>query len=213
MSDDQAWLNSHAFLSFLGPRITAEDIRHGARSVGEHGLRGIVVSPSHVVATTELSASSPSDGPLVAAVVGFPTGRHHSLVKAAEARLAVAEGAEEVWLTPDAAVDDANMLLAEFVAVREAVPSPVQLAVILETPGRNEEQINTVAKAARLAGIDRLVSATGWLGTSDVVPALPKELGLPITAVGARNLSEVISQLELGADRVAVADLSALFDG
>lgn len=213
MSDDQAWLNGHAFLSLLGPGITAEDIRRGARSVGEHGLRGIVVSPSHVVATTELSSSSIIDGPLVVAVVGFPTGRHHSLVKAAEARLTVAQGAEEVWLTPDAAIDDANMLLAEFVAVREAVPSPVQLAVILETSRRSSGQVETVANAARLAGVDRLVSATGWLDMDEAAPAVSQDLGLPLTAVGARNLSEVISHLEAGADRVAVAEISALFDG
>lgn len=201
MPSDLAWLAGHAFLLLIDARVSPADIPSAVVAAGEAGLGGVVLSPSHL----ELKGDT---GDLtVAVVVGFPTGRHHSLVKAAEARLAVQQGATEVWLTPDPGVSDPNTLLAEFVAVREAVPHPVSLAVILEIPARSPEAVAAVAEAARLAGVDRLVTATGWLGVDEGVS---RSMPLPLTVTGAENLDEVISALAGGAERVGVSSAAAV---
>jgi deoxyribose-phosphate aldolase len=201
VTSDLAWLKGHAFLLCVGPGVGPQDVPPAVAQARETGLGGIVLSPSH------LELAGDTDGLTVAVVVGFPTGRHHSLVKAAEARLAVQQGAAEVWLSPDPGITDSNRLLAEFVAVREAVPHPVTLAVILETPARTPASVAAVAEAARLAGVDRLVTASGWLGTgSGASTGMP----LPLTVTGADSLEDVITALESGADRVGVSSAAAV---
>ncbi|WKD59928.1 hypothetical protein [Corynebacterium caspium] len=73
------------------------------------------------------------DGVRVIAAVGFPTGRHHSLIKATEARLAVQYGAAEILL----ALDDThgeNELIADIMTVCEAVSEAVPVWLYRETP-------------------------------------------------------------------------------
>lgn len=201
MASDLAWLSGHAFLMLVDARATPAEIPSAVRGARAAGLGGVVLAPSH------LELAGDTGGLTVSVVVGFPTGRHHSLVKAAEARLAVQQGAAEVWLTPDPGVAEMNTLLAEFVAVREAVPHPVTLAVILETPARTPAGVAAVAEAARLAGVDRLVTATGWLGED---PGASASMPLPLTVTGVRDLDGVIAALDSGADRVGVSSVSAV---
>lgn len=174
-----AWLSGRAFLMLIDPTVSPSDVPAAVAEAREAGLAGIVLYPSH------LGMAGDTGELTVAVVVGYPSGRHHTLVKAAEARLAVAQGATEVWLATDPGITNPNTLLAEFVAVREAVPSPVKLAVFLE-PGQE-----AVAEAAALAGVDRLVTAAS-------VGRLPR-------TAPADTLDDVITALEQGADHVAVS--------
>lgn len=204
--DDLTWLAGTIELTLLAPDTTADRVRRGVVTVQERKLHGLVVSPSHLPLVRE--------GVRAAAAVGFPTGRHHTLVKAAEARLAVEGGAQEIWLCPDPVIDDMNTLLAEIVAVREAVPAPVSLAVVVEAAARVDP--TPVRRAARVAGADRLVTATGWhpagMGGAGVVAGCAGEL--PVTAVGAApSLAEAVDLLEAGADRLALAEIGQVLGG
>ncbi|MFC6147242.1 hypothetical protein [Corynebacterium nasicanis] len=165
--------------------IDAPVVRDGVDRARSAGLRGVVLAPS------TLPSAGDTAGLTVAAVVGWPTGRHHTLVKAAEARLAVAQGATEIWLATDPHVTDPNALLAEIVAVREAVPPPVTLAVY-----RHPDASPALAEMAALAGAERMVGAS-------ISGDLPHTLR-------ADSLDEVIAALEQGADRVAVSDAAAV---
>ena len=89
----------------------------------------------------------------VVTVAGYPTGRHHSLIKASEARLAVQSGAAEVWVAVDALLGDATSLLTDLITVREACPQPVQLGLILPA----SENAFAAAQAATQAGFDKLI--------------------------------------------------------
>lgn len=196
-TDDLTWLAGRVDLTLLAPGVRAEDVRRGVDTVRELGLRGLVLAPSPINPRWE--------GVHAAVVVGFPTGRHHTLIKAAEARLAVACGAEEVWLVPDPVEEDGNVLLAEIVAVREAVPSPVVLGVVVEAAARRD--IGTVRRMARVAGADRLITATGWHpeGVTDTAVVGECAGDLPVTALGTGlALDDAVSWLGAGADRLAV---------
>lgn len=197
---DLAWLSGRATLVLLDASVIPSSVPSAVAEAREAGFGGVVLAPSHVPLVGELGDLT------VATAVGHPTGRHHSLVKAAEARLAVEQGATEVWLTPDVGVSDPNTLLAEFVAVREAVPAPVTLAVILETGVRAVGEVTAVMQAARLAGADRVVTSTGWRE----IGGTPGSAPLPVTATGLGHLDEVIAALEAGADRVGVSSVDVL---
>lgn len=136
--DDLEWLAFKTGCFAVGgwPLPTAP--RHAA---------GVVVEPTRVREAARL-------GVPVAAVVGWPDGRHHSVIKAAEARLAVESGADEVWFCVDADAAGDNEVLADIIAVRQAVAAPARLSLVCS--GRGE-----VARAGALAGADRLVCAAG----------------------------------------------------
>src|SRR5699024_8159067 len=62
------------------------------------------------------------------------SGKHQSLIKATEARFSVEQGADEVDMVIDVAnavAGDENAMLSEIMAVREALPAPAVLKVIL----------------------------------------------------------------------------------
>lgn len=120
------------------------------------GQQRVLVSPHHVIAAEGAEH--------VIAVAGYPTGRHHSLVKAAEARLAVQSGSAEVWVAVDALLGDATSLLSELVTLREACPLPVRLGLIL--PERPALPLSEYVRAAEQAGYQCLIE-TGSVVSDD----------------------------------------------
>lgn len=123
------------YLNLLG--ANAEEVKTSAAG------RSVVVAPTHVASAVSGQAHD------VVSVAGYPTGRHHGLIKASEARLAVYTGASEVWVAVDPNLGDCNDILAELVAVREACPPPVRLGLI----ATNQASID----AAELAGFQRII--------------------------------------------------------
>src|SRR5690606_26768847 len=105
------------------------------------------------------------EGLKLTAVVGFPSGKHHSSIKAAEATLAVAHGADEIDMVIDvgAALDGRYAEIeADIRAVREAVAPPIVLKVILETAALDDDAIRAACRAAETAGADFVKTSTGF---------------------------------------------------
>ncbi|WP_165241280.1 deoxyribose-phosphate aldolase [Corynebacterium lizhenjunii] len=115
----------------------------------------VVVTPPYIARALSGGAQR------VIALAGFPSGRHHSLVKAAEARLAVQYGAEEVWVACDGAVADPNALLADLVAIRESCPAPARLGLISPAAVGYAQQLadSPLATLAARAGYDCFITA------------------------------------------------------
>ena len=113
----------------------------------------VLVSPHHV----SLAAGAGTAD--IISVAGYPTGRHHTLIKASEARLAIQSGASEVWVSLDATVTDANAVLSELIAIREACPDPARLGLIVPgAVGTNAADAAAAAvTAAQQAGYQRLI--------------------------------------------------------
>ncbi|SDS57058.1 hypothetical protein [Corynebacterium timonense] len=141
---------------------------------------GVVVEPTHVAAAARL-------GVPVVAVIGWPTGRHHSVIKAAEARLSAETGASEVWLAVDAELAEDSAVLADVIAVRQALPPGTLFGVI---PGASAAAV----QAAHQVGADAL--------------AVSADMDIPDAAVpvavygGPDDLDSIIAALEAGAARV-----------
>lgn len=113
----------------------------------------VLVSPHHVSLAAGAGAAD------IISVAGYPTGRHHTLIKASEARLAVQSGASEVWVSLDETVTDANAVLSELIAIREACPDPARLGLIV--PGAvgadAADAAAAAVTAAQQAGYQRLI--------------------------------------------------------
>ena len=125
---------------------SATEVREQA--AGQH----VLVSPHHV---TVAAAADPAG---ITAVAGYPTGRHHTLIKASEARLAIQSGADEVWVSVDATLADVTPILSELVAIREACPDPARLGLIVpDAPPAGAPLADATLKAAHQAGYQRLI--------------------------------------------------------
>lgn len=149
----------------LVPDLPAAEVRARVAAAAEAGCAGVRLHPAMLDQVGEWP------GPLRRGVVcGFPTGRSHVLVKAAEARLAVDHGAHDVAVVLDAAAvaaGDANAVLSEVVALRGAVAAPAQLTVVLEgglhaAGVLSDDGFTALVKAIASGGADAIATATGW---------------------------------------------------
>lgn len=211
--------------TLLKPEATREQVAVLVDDARRLGCGAVCVSPSML---PDRALADVSGELRVAVVAGFPSGKHHPLVKASEARLAVAGGADEVDMVIDIAnalAEDGNALIAEIVAVREAVPSPVVLKVILESALLDEHQLRTACRAAAAAGADYVKTSTGFHpagGASveavrimaDEVGARPGRPGLGVKASGGiRDWDTAVAMIAAGATRLGVSAPGAILDG
>ena len=147
--------------TLLKPEASRDDVATLIREASDLGCGAVCVSPSMLPV-----GSLVDDATLrIATVAGFPSGKHASLVKATEARYAAQCGADEIDVVIDVAAalaKDQNALLGELVTVREAVPHPLVLKVILESAALDEEQLRTAVRASVQAGADYVKTSTGF---------------------------------------------------
>ncbi len=129
----------------------------------ELGVYAVCVSPSMVPVAVDAGG-----GVRVAAVAGFPSGKHVSAVKAHEAAQAVASGAGEIDMVIDvgaALAGDFDAVRSDIEAVRAAVPRAV-LKVIVESAvllsQADGRTLADVCRAAEDAGADFVKTSTGF---------------------------------------------------
>jgi deoxyribose-phosphate aldolase len=159
----------------------------------------------------------------VATVVGFPSGKHHSDVKAAEAARAVRDGADEVDMVIDIGAakerrfDDVR---ADIAAVRAAAPRPVVLKVILETAALSDHEIIESCRAAADEGADFVKTSTGFHpaggATMRAVGIMAGTVGgrLGIKASGGiRTAADAIAMINAGATRLGLSATAAVLAG
>ncbi|MGV9410282.1 deoxyribose-phosphate aldolase [Nocardia sp. NPDC003693] len=143
--------------TLLAPEATVPDVEALIEEARELGVFAICVSPAM------LPVRAP--GLAVATVAGFPSGKHHSLIKGAEARLSVDQGAAEVDMVIDvgaAVAGDYNAVLGDIITVREAVGQRALLKVIIESAALSDAAIVEVCRVAEKAGADFVKTSTGF---------------------------------------------------
>ena len=127
-----------------------------AELVGTAGA-GVACEPTQVAHAKRAAGNEVTVGGPVIALIGWPTGRHHSLIKAAEARLAVEDGADEVWVAVDAAalsVDvGINAVLADIIAVRQVIEAPTRFGITCPASA-GKEVLQALADAVGKVGVD-----------------------------------------------------------
>lgn len=201
--------------TLLKPESTPQQVAALAAEAAELGAYSICVSPS--LLPVEVPA-----GLLVATVCGFPSGAHHSQVKAAEAARSVRDGADEVDMVIDLALvlaGDWSGVRADIRAVREACPQPVVLKVIIESAALTDEQIVGCCEAAAQAEADFVKTSTGFhpAGGASVhaVTLMAETVGgrLGVKASGGiRTGAAARAMIAAGATRLGLSGTRAVLD-
>ncbi|MDH4658704.1 deoxyribose-phosphate aldolase [Corynebacterium pyruviciproducens] len=201
--------------TLLKPESTRADVDALAKEAGELGTYSICVSPSM------LPVDTPA-GVHVATVIGFPSGAVKTSVKVAEARQAVADGADEVDMVQNigwAKEHKFAEIEEEIRAVKGACGSAL-LKVILETATLSDEEIVACCTAAEKAGADFVKTSTGFHpagGASVHAVSLMSEtvggrLGVKASG-GIRDAETALAMVDAGATRLGLSSSKKVLDG
>jgi deoxyribose-phosphate aldolase len=201
--------------TLLAPTATPDEVATTIVEARALGVYAVCLSPSM------LPVRAP--GLVVATVAGFPSGKHHSLVKGSEARLAVDQGAAEVDMVIDigaALAGDYNAVLSDIVTVREAIGDRALLKVIIETAALTDEAVVEACRAAERAGADFVKTSTGFhpAGGASVhaVRLMAQTVGgrLGIKASGGIRTAEAAAEMiGAGATRLGLSGSRAVLQG
>ncbi|MDO4606410.1 MAG: deoxyribose-phosphate aldolase [Bowdeniella nasicola] len=203
--------------TLLKPESTAADVAALVAQARELGVKAVCVSPSALPLsdTGELT---------VATVCGFPSGAHHSEVKAAEAARAVRDGADEVDMVVNLGLVKAGRfddVEADIRAVKDACGAAL-LKVIIESAALTDEEIVEVCRRSEAAGADFVKSSTGFHpaggASAHAVKLMADTVGgrLGVKASGGIRTREAAEEMvQAGATRLGLsgsADILAAYE-
>lgn len=207
--------------TLLKPEATEADIVALLTEAVDLGVYAVCVSPTLVKLAGSLQA-----GPVVAAVIGFPSGKHLSSVKAQEAGCAVADGAREIDMVIDVGAalgGELDVVRADIASVRAAAGDAVlkvivESAVLLELSGA--PLLVDVCRVAEDAGADFVKTSTGFHpsgGASEravevMADAVGGRLGVKASG-GIRTATDAVAMLDAGATRLGLSASRAVLDG
>ena len=208
--------------TLLKPEATEADVAALVAEAEALDVYAVCVSPSLVPA----AVGARTAGTLIATVVGFPSGKHVSEVKAHEAALAVAAGAAEVDMVIDvgaAIAGNLDAVRSDIAAVRAAVPGSVlkvivESAALLELAG--EQTLVDVCLAAAEADVEFVKTSTGFhpAGGASVraVEIMVATVGPTVevkASGGIRTAEAAVAMLNAGATRLGLSGTRAVLDG
>ncbi len=193
--------------TLLKATATASQIKELCAEARANHFASVCVNPRWVtLAAKELSGSAV----LVCTVVGFPLGAIPSESKAAETKLAIAQGAREI----DMVIDLGALKAGDLKTVEEDIRVVVKAAgkaivkVIIETCFLSDDEKRLACEAAVRAGAAFVKTSTGF-GTGGAVKEdiilMRKVVGDKCkikAAGGVRSHHDALAMLEAGADRV-----------
>jgi len=187
----------------LGPETTPADVERVVEEAVEYGMN-VCIPPCYVADAREYAPEDLT----VATVIGFPHGQNATEAKAAEARLAHEDGADEL----DVVVNVGRLQAGEHDAVREdleavvdATPLPVK--VIIETALLDDDEKHAACEAAGEAGADMVKTSTGFADGGAEVPDVELMSDyLPVKASGGvGNHEQAKAMFDAGAVRIGAS--------
>jgi deoxyribose-phosphate aldolase len=201
--------------TLLKPEATRADVAALIAEARALGVLAVCVSPSMLPIA--------ADGLVTAVVAGFPSGKHHALVKAAEARLAVEQGAQEIDMVIDvgaAVAGDYDAVREGILLVREAISPDTVLKVIIEAAALSDEAIVQTCLAAKDAGADFVKTSTGFHpaggASAHAVALMAQTVGdaLGVKASGGiRTAAAAREMIAAGATRLGLSGTRAVLEG
>lgn len=159
---------------------------------------------------------------VLASVIGFPHGSHSGEVKAAEARLAIEQGAHEL----DMVMQIGAFLSGRHADVRDDIAAVVAVAkargvvvkVILETCFLTLDEVAVACRLAEEAGADMVKTSTGF-GSAGATPEAVRvmidtvggRLGVKASG-GIRTWHDCVRYLDMGCARIGVGAAADILD-
>ena len=202
----------HTLLKAIATEQSGRELCVEAR---KYGFASVCVNPCWVeLCAKELSGS----GVIVCSVVGFPLGANSPETKAAEAKLAVSQGAREIDMVINLGAAKAGDWKAVEEDIRGVVKAAGEAAVkaIIETCYLSDAEKLKACEAAARAGARFVKTSTGF-GTGGASPEdvrlMRKAVGdkLQVKASGGiRSYHDAILMLDAGADRIGASSSVAI---
>lgn len=201
-------LASYIDHTLLKPVATKADILKLCEEAKQYHFASVCVNPCWVSLCAEVLKGT---GVNVCTVIGFPLGANTSEIKAAEAALAIKQGATEVDMVINiGALKEGNTdyVYQDILAVRKASEGKI-LKVIIETSYLTDEEKKTVCKLAAKAGADFVKTSTGFSSagaTAEDVKLMKEASGINVKASGGvRTKEDAIKMIEAGASRLGAS--------
>jgi deoxyribose-phosphate aldolase len=204
--------------TLLKPEATTDDVTALIAEAIELGTYSVCVSPSMLPLTIPAG-----DDLKVAVVCGFPSGKHHSSIKAAEAALSIEQGADEIDMVIDIGAAKAGRfddVQADIAAVRASIPAPKILKVIIESAALTDDEIVGVCTAAVEAGADFVKTSTGFHPTGGATVHAVRLMAHTVgdraqvkASGGVRSFDDAVAMIEAGATRLGVSGSAAMLSG
>jgi deoxyribose-phosphate aldolase len=208
--------------TLLKPEATEADVIALVAEAADLGVYAVCVSPTMIA--TAKSVASPELH--IASVVGFPSGKHLSAIKAGEAAQAVEEGADEIDMVIDVgnALSGAmDLVRADVAAVRRAIDGAAVLKVIVESAALlsigGEQTLIDACQVAEDAGAGFVKTSTGFhpAGGASVravelmAATVGDRLGVKASG-GIRTAADATAMLDAGATRLGLSGTRAVLD-
>ena len=198
--------------TLLKPEATAEDVVRVCREAAEHGFCSVCINPHWVrLAGATLAGARVR----VCTVIGFPLGANRTLVKTAEARLALDEGAAEIDMVQNIGAlrsGDFAIVQSEIAELAEiAHGGKALLKVILETCLLNDDQKRKACALAVEAKADFVKTSTGFStsgAAEEDIRLMRQTVGAAVgvkAAGGIRSLDAVRRMVAAGATRIGTS--------
>jgi deoxyribose-phosphate aldolase len=205
--------------SLLRPELPPSEIVAGCALAVRYGVASVSVKPCDVSLAAHSVAGT---GVAVGTVIGFPHGASTPGVKAAEARTALADGADELDMVLNIGRlrgNDDEAVSADIRAVvAEADTRDVGVKVILETAYLTDEEKRRACGLAERAGASFVKTSTGFApggATPEDVRLLRASVSprMNVKAAGAiRGLDEALALIAAGANRLGTSATAVIVD-
>jgi deoxyribose-phosphate aldolase len=221
-----AWLGPEAatargvgrFLDYtlLKPEATGDDLLRFSDAAAAAGVWAVCVNGAWVAPCARRLRGTST---LVAAVVDFPLGAASGAAKAAEAAIAVADGATELdMVVPLGAVKAGDWsAVTDAVAQVKSAAGPALVKAIIESAILTPEEITRTCRAAVAGGARFVKTSTGFHpsgGASAAAVRLMRSAvgpGIGVKASGGVRTSEqALTMLTWGANRIGLSSLAGL---
>ena len=214
---DSATLAGRIDHTILAANATNDAVEQICAEAREYGFASVCVNSTWVLLVAQLLRGSDV---LTCSVVGFPLGAMSTPAKAEEARIAVAEGAQEI----DMVINIGALKSGDFATVQKDISAVVQAAavpikVIIETCLLTDEEKAIACILAIRAGAAYVKTSTGFstsgATTEDIVlmrEVVGDALGVKASG-GIRTRETAEAMIAAGADRIGASASIAISSG
>lgn len=214
-------LNKYIEHTLLKQDATSKELNKLFNEAKKYNFRGVCINPAYVKTAKDALKDT---GVKVVTVIGFPLGANKTEVKAFEASVAKADGADEVDMVINVtAIKDNNWeyVLEDIKAVKIAA-GEIPLKVILETDLLTKEEIKKACAIAAEAKADFVKTSTGFVkngvGAKEEDVKLMFEtvnpLGLKVKASGGiRDKETALKMIEAGAYSLGTSSGVKIMEG
>jgi len=197
--------------TILKPNVTDAEVIKVCDEAKEYGFFSVCVNPYFVPLVAEQLKGSDVK---VTSVIGFPLGANTSIIKAAEAKQAVEDGANEIDMVINvSALKDGkyDFVQSDIKAVVDAIAGKAILKVILETCLLTKDEIVKASELSKAAGANFVKTSTGFStggATEEDVKLMKQTVGdaLEVKASGGvRDFETAKKMIEAGATRIGAS--------